>query len=336
MADVPLGGPTTVQQARVGRTNTVQTLGTMTNWAGAAISLALVVGIGVWSYKTLARDVSGVPVVRAASGEPMRVQPEDPGGSPALHQGLSVNGVAAVGSVERPADRLILAPAPVSLADEDLPTGEVTQAAAPKPLLPRSTELTTPEAPQMDSIRALADQLATGAPPLEGVEATTESASVTTQPATIQTAAAVLPVEPTADVAKVTKVVVKGGLKISLRPMLRPGGLRKTAAIAAPAASVEAATSTLDVEAATIPAGTRLAQLGAFDSPATARNEWDKLDGKFSDYLEGKQRVIQRAKSGGRVFYRLRAMGFADLSDARRFCSALVAEKADCIPVTTK
>ena len=26
----------------------------------------------------------------------------------------------------------------------------------------------------------------------------------------------------------------------------------------------------------------------------------------------------------------------ADLSDARRFCSALVAERADCIPVTTK
>ena len=63
----------------------VQTLGTITNWAGAAVSLALIVGIGVWGYKMLARDVSGVPVVRAASGKPMRVQPEDPGGSPAMH-----------------------------------------------------------------------------------------------------------------------------------------------------------------------------------------------------------------------------------------------------------
>ncbi|HBS49363.1 MAG TPA: sporulation protein SsgA, partial [Rhodobacteraceae bacterium] len=33
---------------------------------------------------------------------------------------------------------------------------------------------------------------------------------------------------------------------------------------------------------------------------------------------------------------RLRAMGFDDISDARRFCSALVAGGADCIPVTTR
>ena len=78
----------------------VQTLGTITNWAGAAVSLALIVGIGVWGYKMLARDVSGVPVVRAASGKPMRVQPEDPGGSPAMHQGLAVNRVAADGTAE--------------------------------------------------------------------------------------------------------------------------------------------------------------------------------------------------------------------------------------------
>ena len=37
------------------------------------------------------------------------------------------------------------------------------------------------------------------------------------------------------------------------------------------------------------------------------------------------------ATSGGRTFYRLRAMGFEDLSDARRFCSALVAENAECM-----
>jgi hypothetical protein len=29
-------------------------------------------------------------------------------------------------------------------------------------------------------------------------------------------------------------------------------------------------------------------------------------------------------------------MGFADLSDARRLCSALKAQNADCIPVTAR
>ena len=46
----------------------------MANLAGAAVSLALIVGIGIWGYKLIMRDVSGVPVVRAAEG-PMRIQP---------------------------------------------------------------------------------------------------------------------------------------------------------------------------------------------------------------------------------------------------------------------
>ena len=88
--------------------------------------------------------------------------------------------------------------------------------------------------------------------------------------------------------------------------------------------------------AASLPAGTRLAQLGAYESAAVARSEWDRIHGQFEDYLDGKERVIQKAESGGRIFYRLRAMGFADLSDARRVCATLIAGKADCIPVTTR
>ena len=61
----------------------------MMNLAGAAISLALLIGIGVWGYQLLSRDVSGIPVVRAAEGE-MRVRPEDPGGQLAQHTGTPV------------------------------------------------------------------------------------------------------------------------------------------------------------------------------------------------------------------------------------------------------
>ena len=44
-------------------------------------------------------------------------------------------------------------------------------------------------------------------------------------------------------------------------------------------------------------------------------------------------RVIEAAHSGGSVFYRLRAHGFNDERDARRFCAALIDQKMDCIPV---
>jgi hypothetical protein len=76
--------------------------------------------------------------------------------------------------------------------------------------------------------------------------------------------------------------------------------------------------------------------LGAFPSPEEAKAEWAALDVKFEEFMDGKSQVIQRAQSGGKVFYRLRAYGFEDLSDARRFCSALLAGKANCIPVVTR
>ena len=90
------------------------------------------------------------------------------------------------------------------------------------------------------------------------------------------------------------------------------------------------------MEADAVPIGSKLAQLGAFDSAETARGEWDKLNLRFGDYLGDKTRVVQKATSGGRTFYRLRAMGFADIADARRFCAVLAAEKAECIPVTLR
>jgi hypothetical protein len=52
--------------------------------------------------------------------------------------------------------------------------------------------------------------------------------------------------------------------------------------------------------------------------------------------MAGKSMVVQPALSGGRTFYRLRALGFADEDEARRFCSALLAENATCIPVTQR
>ena len=262
----------------------------MTNLMGAGLSLALLVGLGMWGYDLLVRDVSGVPVVRAAEG-PMREAPEDPGGKQALNQGLAVNNVAAQGIAEGPADKLILAPEPLELNLDDL-EGEVVAAVS--------------AAPEQEEIAA---------------------------PATNQIELAVLQVtsdEPMAAEVPEAKVI-KAGLVKSLRPQLRPENLPK-----AQPASVSAPTAALDVDPANVPVGTRLAQLGAFESDAVARSEWARLSGKFGDYLEGKQRVVQKATSGGRVFYRLRALGFADLSDARRFCSALVAEGADCIPVVSR
>ena len=93
--------------------------GALVNYAGAAVSCALIVGVGVWGYKLVMRDVTGIPVVRAMSGE-MRALPQNPGGTVSLHTGLSVNEVAAVGVAAAPEDTVALAPATAGLSLEDL------------------------------------------------------------------------------------------------------------------------------------------------------------------------------------------------------------------------
>lgn len=332
------------------------TTGTVLNMAGAVVSLGLMIGVGVWGYGLVIRDVSGVPVVRAMDG-PMRRAPENPGGEVALHTGLSVNEVAAEGGASAPEDILLLAPTTAGLTEEDLtaqPTAEageevlaevpVTQGvtvedevalavaeapAAPvapapvpaAPLLPEDGQLTA------EQILALADQIASGTTPTSD----TEVAST----APVETAADAVPSEVPADIIPATVP----GVAASLRPALRPANLAAVAPAQPPvdqSAPDEVIDPVLLISTEVVPEGTSLAQLGAFDSPEIAAQEWRRLNGRFTDFFAGKDRLIQEAERGGRTFYRLRARGFDDLADARRFCAALMAESADCVPVAVR
>jgi len=310
-------------------------VGRLINVVGAVASLALVAGVGYWGYKLVMRDVSGVPVVRAVEG-PMRIQPESPGGTPADHQGLAVNTVAAVGSAAPPADRLILAPRPVSLTDEDAPMGELKPTKAVHVV---EEEITNQEAAELrqNAVDSLVAELG---------EETAQPEIV--QPEGVQVASLVMPEEePAIDPADWAaqlpdpEIMALPGVRRSLSPISRPARATPSGVSAsansqdAINAAVRAATG-LDVDPDTLAVGTRLAQLGAFDSAEVAQSEWERLNNRFGEYLEGKQRVIQKASSGGRTFYRLRALGFEDLSDSRRFCAALVAQGADCIPVAVR
>lgn len=309
---------------------------------GAAASVALVAGVGFWGYKLVMRDVSGVPVVRAAEG-PMREAPANPGGTQADHQGLAVNAVAAQGSAAAPADRLTLAPAAIELTEDDkpLPQLEAERTAA----LPAAQA--EPDAAQAGGAADTAAAGVSGAAvasfrngDIDALVAELAAEAETLSAAGPAAAPAIVQPEPLrpalAEAAKISPALLNApGVKRSLRPPSRPARITPASAPAA-AASAPSARATVDVDPATLPAGTRMAQLGAYESAEVARSEWDRIYARFGDYLEGKQRVIQRAESGGRTFYRLRAMGFEGLSDTRRFCSALVAGDADCIPVTTR
>ncbi|MEM6578152.1 MAG: SPOR domain-containing protein [Pseudomonadota bacterium] len=277
------------------------------NIVGALLSLALLIGVGVWSYKLIVRDVSGVPVVRAAEG-PIRVQPASPGGQQAQHQGLSVNDVAAVGEASQPANRLILAPPPLALTAEDTPaeirpTEAQVRREAPADL--------SPAAEQDDAV------------PADAAQAQLAALSAADTPQS--------PDPETGQMDMTGLGLTSEGLARSLRPRLRPDDLGNVGqAVALQVAAAQ------PIDPASVVPGTGMAQLGSFDSEALAQDAWISLSAQFSGFLNGKRQVIQSAENGGRQFYRLRALGFEDISDARRFCSALVAEGAECIPVISR
>jgi hypothetical protein len=110
------------------------------------------------------------------------------------------------------------------------------------------------------------------------------------------------------------------------RPLVRPEG-RRVASLPVTNDGTGA------IDPGSIPLGTRLVQLGAYGSEEVARAEWANAIANFGDYMVGKERIVQQAETGGRIFWRLRALGFADLSEARRFCAVLVSDGANCIPV---
>lgn len=303
----------------------------MLNWLGAFMSVGLVVGMAIWAWQLTVRDVSGIPVIRAIEG-PMRIAPENPGGAQADHQGLAVNVIKEGEEAGAVPDSLVLAPPPVDLDGIVLAEAAILSA----PSLPVALAVSAPAQVAnangvTEQTLSLIDRLVQSATLLEPLE---EGPQVTRptddgRVATLQNSAISISVP---------------GVRRSPRPTSRPADLQlasfSSSASISNAEAVAEDTARIaapqQIDATTLETGTRLVQLGAFDDPETAQAEWERLTRNFPDYFAGRGRVVQQATSGGREFYRLRAHGFDDLSDARRFCTALLAQGAACIPVTVR
>ncbi|SOH92379.1 Sporulation related domain-containing protein [Monaibacterium marinum] len=226
----------------------------------ALVSLGLVIGLGLWVWRLGTQDVTQVPVVLAQSG-PMRVEPEEPGGTQVPHQGLEVNDVVAGVDAPLLPDEVTLAPAPLE-----------------------------PE----------------GRPPeVEVVEEGTEE--VEEEPEVVDTGSRLAPT---------TSVV----------PRARPTDLSTVLTAPEPEQPVE-------IEDSAIPQGSHMIQLGAFDSEQVALLQWAGLADSQPDLLAGKQRYIEQTSSGGRILFRLRAVGYSSATETRAACAALTARGLQCIPV---
>ncbi|MFD1796409.1 SPOR domain-containing protein [Paracoccus aurantiacus] len=309
-------------------------LGRLTHYLGAVVSVILLIGLVVWGYKLVARDVSGVPVIRAVQGE-ARTAPDEPGGELTRNGGLTVNEVAA-GVAMPPNAEIAIAPAPTGLADDDVAMGELADPAAigavadeVAPVSPQNPVVAMTDAEAALSVDGQATDLGSlGIVSVDDLAISDDSTLAATEAE-----------------ATVTPTVAPGP-----RPAPRPASIAARAQAAPATRTAEAAPATRPAieaavaeaateeevpapapERASVASGSPVVQLGAFDSDAIADSEWGRISGRFSSLFSGKAQVVQTTEKNGRTFYRLRVAGFDSRDDARRFCAALLAEGADCI-----
>ena len=281
-------------------------------WVGAALSLSLLTGAIGWSYQLIVRDINQIPIVRAQLG-PLRVAPDDPGGLTAANQGLSVTQLAVN---ERPllSDEIFLAPAAEVLSEENV----ALQISEENSSITNKEKFDTLEVSTENSLdlKILPEQNATGI--ASNNEAVLSTAAFSPKKLEIENAVS-LALSLTHEVDSSFN---------SLRPKIRPVVLNQIQ-------TDNIAQSVANELVVTLPIGSAVVQLGAFESKSLAQIEWQRLEALLGSVLTSKNMMVQKAESGGRVFYRLRAFGFDNLSDARQFCSA-VNDKVACIPVVTR
>jgi hypothetical protein len=281
-------------------------------WTGAALSLFLLAGAIGWSYQLIVRDVNQIPIVRAQLG-PLRVAPDNPGGLTAANQGLSVTQLAVN---EKPllSNEIYLAPAAEILNEENLALKVKEEYESNK--VDGAFEIKEVNAENSMNLEALPDQ--------KEVDSRSNDVGVLSKAVFSQKK-----IEIENAVSLALSITNEPDKSLSwLRPKIRPVGFYRNGNI-----TEDQIVSNEPMPK--LPIGSAVVQLGAFDSKSLAESEWQRFEKILGSILIPKKMVVQKAESGGKIFYRLRASGFSDISDARQFCTA-ISDKVACIPVVTR
>jgi hypothetical protein len=262
-------------------------------WTGAALSLFLLAGAIGWSYQLIVRDVNQIPIVRAQLG-PLRVAPDNPGGLTAANQGLSVTQLAVN---EKPllSNEIYLAPAAEILNEENLALKVTEEDESNK--VDGAFEIKEVNAENSMNLEALPDQ--------KEVDTRSNDGGVLSKVAFSQKK-----IEIENAVSLALSITNDPDKSLSwLRPKIRPVGFYRNGNI-----TEDQIVSNEPMPK--FPIGSAVVQLGAFDSKSLAESEWQRFKKILGSILIPKKMVIRKAESGGKIFYRLRASGFSDISDA--------------------
>ena len=281
-------------------------------WTGTALSLVLLAGAIGWSYQLIVRDINQIPIVRAQLG-PLRVAPDNPGGLTAANQGLSVTQLAVN---EKPllSNEIHLAPAAEILNLENLALQIPEEVKSNTD--DGTFEIKEVNAENSLNLKIVSNEIDAGS----GSKDETVLSKVAFSQKKMEIENAV----------SLALSIAEGPVAwhTSLRPKIRPISFFRNNK-----KSLDHVVTNEPI--AEPPIGSAVVQLGAFESKNLAKSEWQRFEKLLGSILISKKMLVQQAESGGKIFYRLRASGFDDISDARQFCTA-ISDKVACIPVVTR
>ncbi|MBK0398402.1 SPOR domain-containing protein [Limibaculum sp. M0105] len=278
-------------------------------WAGAAVALALVVGLVYWSWGLATRAPDEVPLIRA-SASPAKERPADPGGADTPHQNVRAFD-AALGQGET-APQVALAPPAPSPTSEDVAMGRL----APRSGSGASTEVVAAVVGGVEEI----DERAAGQANPSGPSPLIEAEQALIEESLRRVLADASPGEPSPP----------AGASSEQAPPYSPGVRGKPRDLAARVAS--ASTVDVDAELRERAATSQIqVQLGAFPDRGEVDREWERIFQANRDILAGRALAVQQTTSGGTVYFRLRVGPFRDGHEANTVCQALKARGQDCL-----
>ncbi len=112
-----------------------------------------------------------------------------------------------------------------------------------------------------------------------------------------------------------------------------PPVAQRDVAAASPTASVTTQRPAIPaqaVRAVPIPATGPLVQLAAVESEQVAQSEWQRMSKRMPDLLGDRRPVLQRVDHDGRLVWRVRTGGFADIAEATSFCARVRSKGGNC------
>ena len=275
------------------------------NWAGALLSIIILITLIIWGFSLNVSDSAEIPVVKAKIKE-LRVVSEEPGGQIVNYQGLSVNNVQEQGKAQSAATRIILAPEPIKLIEEDVNI----------PIIENSRVTNEPKVSSLNNGDG---------------ENKKEIINVLDGIPTFSVVISVIPkIRNLYGTHSLEKIIENND--VDLTPGTEDKIIENNAVDLTPGTK-DKIKATNEVS---LKSGTNLVQFGFYPTKQKAQKVWSDLMINNSSVFKNKKRIIQNVNIRGNNSYRLTVVGFSGLGESRDFCLFLRDSLPTCLSMRAK